>query len=75
MIIENNLNVKNIPISRINVGECFIYNNRPHIKVDRGYICIKSDFPNIIVDLETNRLNAVGNEVLVAPTNAKVVIG
>ena len=71
MIIENNLNVKNVPISRINVGECFIYNNHLYIKVE----CIKSDFPNIVVDLETNHLNTIGNKVLVMPINAKVVIG
>lgn len=52
-----------------------MYNNHLHIKIDRGCIGIKSDFPNIVVDLETNRLNAVGNNVLVMPINTKIIIG
>lgn len=75
MIIENNLNVKKIPVSRLKDGECFMYNNQPHIKIDKGCICVDSNFPNIIVNLETNRLNTIGDDILVMPTNAKVVIG
>lgn len=71
MTIENKLCTKSIPVSRISYGESFIYNNCLHIKIDRGYIQVSSDFTNVVVNLENNRLNVLGDDVLVTPVKSK----
>lgn len=76
MEIENNLKQCNIPISRIELGECFIYNEMLHMRVDNGrmnYTDVNS-FPYTILNLETNCLNATRGDVLVNRIEAKIVV-
>lgn len=77
MRIENNLTDYQTPISIIKDGECFIYNEKLHMRVDIGSIDRKDSdaFPIVIVDLEKNRLNSLRSDVKVRKIDAKIVIG
>lgn len=77
MRIENNLTDYQTPISIIKDGECFIYNEVLHMRVDVGSIDRKDQhqFPIVIVDLEKNRLNSLRSDVKVRKIDAKIVVG
>lgn len=77
MRIENNLTDYKAPISTIKDGECFIYNEVLHMRVNVGSIDRKdtNTFPVVIVDLEKNRLNSLKNDVKVRKIDAKIVVG
>lgn len=77
MRIENNMNDYQTPISTIKNGECFIYNEVLHMRVDVGSIDRKDphQFPIVIVDLEKNRLNSLRSDVKVRRIDAKIVVG
>lgn len=76
MKIENNLEQYNIPIVNIEIGECFIYKEMLHMRVNNG--SVKSDvnihYPCTILNLETNDLNATKDDVLVKRIRAKIVV-
>lgn len=76
MKIENSLNKYKTLISNVDVGECFIYNEQLHMKVSIGSIKYPSieHYPNIVLNLETNALNALKDSVEVVRINAKIVI-
>lgn len=76
MRIENKENYNNIKMSDIKVGECFIYNDSLHMKVDIGSLDYSriDRFPNIVINLESNRLNSIIDSVLVQKVAAKIVI-
>lgn len=76
MKIENNLTNYQIPISTIKDGECFIYKEILHMRVDIGSIERKNEneFPVVIVDLEKNRLNSLRSNVNVRKVDAKIVV-
>lgn len=73
MKIENNN--FNILIENVEIGECFLFKNKLHMKIDRGG-CIEVDtnFPNLVIDLHTNRLNSIADGVIVEKANAKIVV-
>lgn len=60
-------------IENIEAGECFIYENRLHIKILNNFHYNK-EFPNDILNLENNITNAIKNGVCVRKVSAKVVI-
>ena len=64
-------------IAELEYGDCFIYSDAPHVKVDVCYVeCPDIDeFPNVVLCLTTNKLNLLRNGTLVQVTQAKVVIG
>lgn len=70
MKIENN-NL-DILIKNVEVGECFIYKGELHMKIDRG--CINTSYSNLVIDLHTNRLNAIADDAIVGRVNAKIVV-
>lgn len=70
MKIENNN--FNILMKNIEVGECFIFKDKLHMKIDNG--CIEADNPNLVIDLHTNRLNAIADDAIVGRANAKIVV-
>lgn len=72
MKIENNN--FNILMKNVEVGECFIFNNKLHMKIGRGCIEVDTNYPNLVIDLHTNELNAIADEVIVGRTNAKIVV-
>lgn len=73
MKIENNLNKYKTLISNVDIGECFIYGEQLHMKVDVGSIEYPSIeyYPNMVLNLETNNLK---DSVEVIIINAKIVI-
>lgn len=73
MKIENN-NL-NILIKNVEVGECFMYKGELYMKIDRGYIEVNTSYPNLVIDLHTNRLNAIADDAIVGRVNAKIVVG
>lgn len=77
MRIENNLTNYETPISIIKDGECFIYKEVLHMRVNAGSIDRKDPdaFPIIIVDLEKNRLNSLRSDTRVRKIDAKIVVG
>ena len=77
MRIENNLTDYQTPISTIKDGECFIYNEMLHMRVNIGSIDRKDEdkFPVVIVNLEKNRLNSLRSDVKVRKIDAKIVVG
>ena len=66
---------KRVPIEEVKAGECFLHENKLHVKVYPGPYDIGDDgFPNIILDLERNSLNGLGNGVYVVVVPAKIVV-
>ena len=76
MKIENIDKISGVPISDIEVGECFMYKGEIHIKVNIGSIeyASISEFPNVVLNLENNNMNAIKDSVVVQRVDAKVVI-
>ena len=76
MRIEKNINCHEIPIVNIRDGECFIYKDKLHMRVNIGSIARKneSDFPVVIVNLENNKLNALKDWVTVKKVDARIVV-
>lgn len=76
MEIENNLKNYNIPITKIELGECFIYNGMLHMRVDNGSMNYRdvNTYPYTILNLETNCLNAVMASVSVKRIKAKIIV-
>lgn len=73
MKIENN-NLNNILMKNIEVGECFIFKDKLHMKIDKGYIEVDTNYPNLVIDLHTNRLNTIADDAIVGRANAKIVV-
>ena len=75
MQIENISNKYGTKISDIKIGECFLYKDELHMKVDIGSISFpgRDDFPNIVVNLETNKLNMIVDSVTIRRVNTKIV--
>lgn len=73
MKIENN-NL-GILIENIEVGECFIFRDKLHMKIDHGCIEVDTNYPNLVIDLHTNRLNSITDGVFVNKADAKIVVG
>ena len=76
MKIEYNDNFFITPIENVQIGECFLFNGKLHMKLnDDGYVEVNCYYPNLILDLSNNKLNAVANGVIVNKINAKIVVG
>lgn len=73
MKIENNNNL-DILIENVEVGECFIFKDKLHIKIDNGWIEVNTNFPNLVIDLHTNKLNSIADGVIVKKADAKIVV-
>lgn len=72
MKIENNSDVL---MKNIEVGECFIFKDKLHMKIDNGCIEVDTNYPNLVINLHTNRLNAIADDVIVNKVDAKIVVG
>lgn len=44
------------------------------MKIDNGCIEVDTNYPNLVIDLHTNRLNAIADDVIVGRANAKIVV-
>lgn len=74
MRIVNNNNF-NILMKNVEVGECFILNNKLHMKIGGGCIEVDTKYPNLVIDLHTNRLNEIADDAIVNKVDAKIVVG
>lgn len=72
MKIENNSDVL---MKNIEVGECFIFKDKLHMKIDNWCIEVDTNYPNLVINLHTNRLNAIADDVIVNKVDAKIVVG
>lgn len=70
--IENNLDIL---MKNIEVGECFIFKDKLHMKIDNGCIKVDTNYPNLVIDLHTNRLNSIADDAIVGIADAKIVVG
>lgn len=74
MKIEYNNNLS-IPIENIKAGECFLFKDKLNMKIDiNGYISVDADYPNLVIDLHTNKLISIANGVIVSKVDAKIVV-
>lgn len=65
-----------MPIENIKTGECFLFKNKLNMKIDMdGYVEVDANYPNLVIDLHTNKLNSIANGVIVSKVDAKVVSG
>lgn len=78
MEIINKSNEYNVRVKDIGIGNCFIYDGVLYMVVDEGYIdrCEddKRSFPTVVLDLETNKLDGMNDNILVSRVNAKIVV-
>ena len=72
MKIENNSDVL---MKNIEVGECFIFKDKLHMKIDNGCIEVDTNYPNLVINLHTNRLNTIADDVIVNKVDSKIVVG
>lgn len=76
MEIENRYMNYEVLLDDVGIGECFLYRNELHMKVDIGSLKYSdiSAFPNVVINLENNKLNAVRSGETVRTINSKIVI-
>jgi hypothetical protein len=76
MRIEKENNSYNKNITNLEIGETFLYKGQLHIKIHGGSLeqFLSDTYPNLILNLETNKLNSMSHNVDVTPITAKVVI-
>ena len=76
MKIENILGCCDTKIGNVEVGECLMYKGELCMKVDIGSLhCSDVErYPNVIVSLETNKLNSVIDSAVVKRVKAKIVV-
>lgn len=56
----------------VELGECFIYKDYLYMRISDK--CLYKNYPNNVINLETNELNAIADDVPVRRVNAKIVI-
>lgn len=71
-IETNNLDIL---MKNVEVGECFIFKDKLHMKIGGGCIEVDTKYPNLVIDLHTNRLNAIADDAIVNKVDAKIVVG
>ena len=71
-IETNNLDIL---MKTVEGGECFIFKDKLHMKIDNGCIKVDTNYPNLVIDLHTNRLNSIADDAIVGRADAKIVVG
>lgn len=79
MRIENISNLYNKKIRDVDIGECIMYQGELCMKINPGGLHSElshtmNTYPNLIINLEKNCLNALVNSSTVQKVNAKIVI-
>ena len=65
-----------IPIEKIKIGECFLYKNKLHMKINEdGHVGTDNSFPNLVINLSDNKLNSIADGVTVNKVKSKIVVG
>ena len=65
-----------IKIEEVKPGECFLYDGRVKMKLHVGpFESLKQDnYPNIFVDLESGRLDGMGNGISMVQVKTAAII-
>lgn len=76
MIVEYSHDEKEQLVSELNIGDTFTYQGKLHVKIEPGSIImqIKDRFPNLVLNLSENRLNALSDNAIVTLVKSKIVV-
>lgn len=61
-------------MKNVEVGECFMFNNNLHMKIVGRCVEVDTIYQNLVINLHTNKLNVISDDVIVGRVNAKIVV-
>lgn len=74
MEIENNNKVITT-IDKLNIGDCFVYDDRLHMRIcNNDYVQPDSYFQYMVIDLVKNKINVFVDNAVVYKIDAKIII-
>lgn len=73
MKIEYNIQTT---VENIKIGESFLYQDELYMKIDEdGFVKTDNRFPNLVINLNDNKLDSFDSSVLVDKVESKIVVG
>ena len=73
MKIEYNIQTT---VENIKIGESFLYQDEFYMKIDEdGVVKTDNRFPNLVINLNDNKLDSFDSSVLVDKVESKIVVG
>ncbi len=73
MKIEYNIQTT---VENIKIGESFLYQDELYMKIDEdGVVKTDNRFPNLVINLNDNKLDSFDSSVLVDKVESKIVVG
>lgn len=73
MKIEYNIQTT---VENIKIGESFLYQDELYMKIDEdGVVKTDNSFPNLVINLNDNKLDSFNSSVLVYKVESKIVVG
>lgn len=73
MKIEYNIQTT---VENIKIGESFLYQDELYMKIDEdGVVKTDNRFPNLVINLNDNKLDSFDSSVLVCKVESKIVVG
>lgn len=73
MKIEYNIQTT---VENIKIGESFLYQDELYMKIDEdGVVKTDNRFPNLVINLNDNKLDSFDFSVLVYKVESKIVVG
>lgn len=73
MKIEYNIQTT---VENIKIGESFLYQDKLYMKIDEdGVVKTDNRFPNLVINLNDNKLDSFDSSVLVYKVESKIVVG
>nr|DAP47700.1 MAG TPA: hypothetical protein [Caudoviricetes sp.] len=73
MKIEYNIQTT---VENIKIGESFLYQDELYMKIDEdGVVKTDNRFPNLVINLNDNKLDSFDSSVLVYKVESKIVVG
>ena len=63
-------------VENIKIGESFLYQDELYMKIDEdGVVKTDNRFPNLVINLNDNKLDSFDSSVLVYKVESKIVVG
>ena len=63
-------------IVNIKIGECFLYKDELYMRIDWSeFVKTDAHFPNLAINLHTNKLDSFASNAIVNKVKSKIVIG
>ncbi len=73
MKIEYNIQTT---VENIKIGESFLYQDELYMKIDEdGVVKTDNRFPNLVINLNDNKLDSFDSSILVYKVESKIVVG